>query len=185
MNRRRGVSLVELLLVMSAAVLILTMSAGLIHRLMHAQSKARSFVDVERTLLRLGTAFRSDVHQASGAVVGDAEASDGIFLRLSLPESQTIEYRCEPGAILRTLRDGSQTASREEFAFPPGIELTIQKEDPRLVVLSLHSRPGELTDDDGLARPSAYAVPVNLHLKATLGREALFTAAIPAPRRSP
>lgn len=171
MKTRRGVSLVELLLVMSAATVILTMSAGLIHRIMHAQSKARSFVDVERTSLRLANVFRRDVHQAIDATAGDSDAGEGLFLRLKLPENQTIEYRRQPGAVLRLLLEDSRNVSREEFTFPPGIELTIRKDQPRLVVLSIHSRPGEMPTDDGRSEPNAYAIPVNLQVQAALSRD--------------
>lgn len=63
---RRGVSLIELLVVMSAATVILTLSTGLIHRIMHAQSKARGLAEIERTTLRLGNRFRRDVHRLPG-----------------------------------------------------------------------------------------------------------------------
>ena len=56
-RHRRGVSLVELLVVMSAATVILTLSTGLIHRIMHAQSKARVLADMERTTHAAGRQF--------------------------------------------------------------------------------------------------------------------------------
>jgi hypothetical protein len=44
MKRRWAISLVELLLTLSACTVILTLSAGLIHRIMHVQSKARAVI---------------------------------------------------------------------------------------------------------------------------------------------
>lgn len=185
MKNRRGVSLVELLLVMSAATVILTMSAGLIHRIMHAQSKARSFVDVERSSLRLANTLRCDVHQATAASAGDADLDEGVFLHLRLPENQTIEYHCQQGAVQRVLLEAGKTVSRDEFVFPPGIELAIRKSDPCVVILTLNSRPGEMPTDDGRSEPNAYSVPVSLQVEAALSRDVLLTSAMPTERRSP
>jgi hypothetical protein len=135
--------------------------------------------------LRLASAFRGDIHQANNAVAGDSDDRVGIFLRLRLPGQQTIEYRRQEGLVLRSLLKNGQIVSREEFAFPPGIELAIRNDDPRLIVLTINSRPGELPTDDGSSQPSAYAVPVNLHVETALNRAASFMAVMPAERRSP
>ena len=171
MKYRRGVSLVELLLVMSAATIILTMSAGLIHRIMHAHSKAQAFVDVERTSLRLANTFRRDIHQATVAAIDSPSSPNGVFLRLQAPQNQSIEYRREQGAVLRIVQEGNRIVSREAFAFPPGTELIVRKDEPRLVILSISSRPGELPIDNARFEPSAFAVPVNLHVEAVLNRD--------------
>jgi len=170
MKSRRGASLVELLVVMSAATVVLTMSASLIHRIMHAQSKARALSDVERTSLRLANAFRQDVHQATSAVLGESNLDEQTFLRLALPESHTIEYGRQNANVVRILLEGGRTVAREEFAFPAGIELAIRKDGPRLIVLTMHSRPGEMPAADGRIEASAFAVPVNLQVQAALNR---------------
>jgi hypothetical protein len=183
--RRRGASLAELLVVMSAASIILTMSAVLTHRIMHTQSKARAVVDVERTSLRLANALRGDIHLATDATVADAARRDGTFLQLTLPESQRIEYRREGAVISRILLAGERVVSRDAFAFPDGIELSIRKEGPRLVEMSIHSRPGEMPTEDGQFEASAYAVPVNLQVAAALDRDSLFTATARTPGGQP
>jgi hypothetical protein len=171
MKSRRGASLVELLMVMSAATVVLTMSASLIHRIMHAQSKARAFADVERTSLRLANAFRRDVNEATAANLTEADLGERIFLRLALPENQTIEYGRREANIVRVLTDGSPSVAREEFVFPAGIELEIRREGSRLIVLSVHSRPGEMPAEDGRLEASAFAVPVSIQVQAALKRE--------------
>ena len=64
---RRGVSLTELLLLMSSYTMILSMCTVLLHRVMHVEIESRSFVDAERTSERLSRQFRQDVHQATAA----------------------------------------------------------------------------------------------------------------------
>jgi hypothetical protein len=171
MKSRRGASLVELLVVMSAATVVLTMSASLIHRIMHAQSKARAFSDVERTSLRLANVFRQDVHQATSAILAETDLGERSFLRLALPENQSIEYSRQDANVMRILLDGSRTIARDQFAFPAGAELAIRQDPPRLIVLTIHSRPGEMPAEDGRSQASAFAVPVSLQVQAALKRE--------------
>ena len=171
MKSRRGASLVELLMVMSAGTVVLTMSAGLIHRVMHAQSRARAVADAERTSLRLANAFRRDVHEATGAELPEADAGERVFLRLTLPDNQTIEYGRRESNIVRVLFEGNRSVAREEFAFPAGIELAVRREEPRQIVLTIQSRPGEMPGEGGSSVVSAFAVPVNLQVQAALKRE--------------
>jgi hypothetical protein len=170
MNRRRAVSLVELLLTMSACTVILTMSTALIHRVLHAQSKTRAFVDCERAALRLSEQFRRDVHAARDATTADANLGEGVFLRLQFPTNQSVEYRHSQGAVLRVLLENGATPSREEFVFPANIELSVRQEPPGLVALSITSQPGKAAAEDGQPQSSAYAVTVSLQAEARLNR---------------
>jgi type II secretory pathway pseudopilin PulG len=159
MKSRRGISLIELLLVMSAASVVLTMSATLIHRLMHAQSKASSLVDVERTALRLSEAFRSDVHRALR--VGEFSA-ESVLVRLQMPGNQTIEYRSEPQAVRRVVSQGSETMARELFAFSATIKSEVRVSNSRLVTLLARPISDMLLDD---------RQPELLHVEAMLNRD--------------
>jgi len=167
---RRGVSLVELLVVMSAATVILTLSTGLIHRIMHAQSKARVLADGERTTLRLGDRFRRDVHQATHVTVDKSQLADGSFLRLHLADGSTLEYRREATTIRRVQRDGSSTIAQDEFSFGEGFEVEVNGENGRVVVLSITSR--RLRTNDAVDQPERItnAIPVDLQVVAAIGQ---------------
>jgi hypothetical protein len=173
---RRAVSLVELLATMSACTVILTLSAGLMHRAMHAQTKARAFCDGERSALRLANSFRNDVHQATGAARGDAAAGQDVALCLALGGDQFIEYRHTADKVTRVLLEGGQVRGRDEFAFPSAIELTVQQESTRFVVLSITSAPEVSSAEEPATRSIAYATPVNCNVEAGLGRDHWFTA---------
>jgi len=182
MRARRAVSLLELMLAMSACALILTTSAALIHRVMRAQSKTRSFFDVERSSLRLSGYFRRDVHQASEAETEGADLGAEVFLRLRLPHKQTAEYRHVKGSVLRILSEGDKVLSREEFAFPSDIELAIRQDDsPRMITLTITAQPvetaqpAETSDGPSQQQMGPYFVPVSFEAAATLNRESVFT----------
>ncbi len=170
MSGRRGISLVELMLTLSACTVILTMSAGLIHRAMHAQSKSRLFFDGQRSAVRLSDSFRRDVHDANSAATGDEAGGGDVFLRLQLAGGQSVEYRQAAGRVERLWHVDGGLRAREAFVFSPQTRLTAEQESPRLVSLSIvpPADPGGPTD-----RPLApYTVPDILRAEAVLGRNA-------------
>jgi type II secretory pathway component PulJ len=172
-STRRGASLVELIAVMSACSVILTMSAGLIHRAMLAQSQTRSFFDVERSALRLSGQFRRDVHRAN-AVPENAAMEEGTFLRLQLPDHETVEYRRLAHRVLRVLSHNGQTVSREEFPFSTAIDVAVREEaSPRRLVLAITSE--ETTTVAGKGKRSVREMPVSFQAAAVIGRDRRFT----------
>jgi hypothetical protein len=173
MRIRRGVSLVELLLAMSACTFILSLSVALIHRVMHAQSSARRFDDVERSAARLASSLREDVHRAASATMPDAALGEGAFLRLQV-SGQTIEYRHADGTVFRLALDGDKTASRDQFPFPAGIQLTVRQETPRLISIAISSETKDVQVNDSQSASPAFTVPVSIQIQAVLERDRLF-----------
>jgi type II secretory pathway component PulJ len=133
MTTRRAMSLVELLVLMSAASLVLTMSAALLHRAMRTQSESRAFYDAERCATRLARQLRRDAHQATAASVENAGQDSNVFLRLQLADQNTVEYSRSGSDLLRT-SSAAGKVSREAFAFPSRIELNIRQEGSRLLL---------------------------------------------------
>lgn len=163
MKARRGVSLVELLVVMTACTALLTTSAVVLHRMMHAQTKTRAFLAVQRNGLRLSEQFRGDVHRAKSAATDDLPA--GTIVRLQLDESQSVEYLDSAGIVQRLLLDDDEVVGREEFVFPSGSKLTTSREEPDLLTFSVTCDP----DDPGGPGLQAFATPVHLRITARLG----------------
>lgn len=170
MLKRCGVSLVELLVVMSAATVILTLSTGLIHRLMHAQSKARALADVERTTLRLGNDFRRDVHQALRAMTDKSGLASGGFIRLENVDGSQIEYHAENTTIRRVQLLSGGVVAREEYSFAGECELDAHVESERLVTLTITSRGRDDADADANVQQSIDGAKVDLQVVAALGR---------------
>ena len=176
MRSRRGASLVELLVVMSACAAILTTSAVLLHRALHAQTKSRAFLAGQRNALRLSDQLRQDVHRASAVL--EKDLPPGVVLRLQIWNSQFAEYRYAAGLVERTVRAGDEVKSRETFEFPATSKLIVRQEaNPRRVVLSLANDPTiDELPREGEPRPDlkTFAVPVHLHVEACLGRDAKY-----------
>jgi hypothetical protein len=168
MTKRRGISLVELLHTLSACCMILTLSAGLIHRAMHAQSRARHIVDAERSAWRLSHSFRRDVHDTAKATIG--EPSGELLVRLELSGGSTVEYRQASGRVERVREASGGVQSRESFIFPAEASIAATQPSDRLLSLSVETPlPMNPTAD---TTPALFATPVTLHVQAALGRNA-------------
>lgn len=116
MTRRRGHSLIELLVVMSAASTVLTLSAVLIHRTMHLSSQTRAFNAEEATAWRLSGLLRSDA--ASAASIDLSLADDRVSVTFRGAEDNPIVYLFSGPHVERThLLDGDREA-RESFELP-------------------------------------------------------------------
>ena len=185
MRVRRAISLVELLLAMSACAVILTMSTALIHRMLLAQSKARAFIDSERTSLRLAHQFRSDVQEATDAATEMDGPGEGLFLRIKLPDDQIVEYRSSAAAILRVLLENGGVRSREEFAFPVAIEVAAEKQPPRIIRLSVAPHADSPPSAETLPKGASGEATVWLQAEAILGRRASGAVAAALPGGAP
>lgn len=187
MYRRRGSALVELLLMLSACSVILTLSAALIHRAMHAQTKSRLMLDVERSSLRLGEHFRRDVHAATAAAAGQEAGGEGVLVRLELGGGGSIEYRHAAGRVERMSAMNDMVHAREAFVFPAETQFTAAKGSSGLVILSLATSEDTAGDASSQAdRPlPSYTVPAVLRIEAAMGQGARFVDAANARGESP
>ena len=179
---RRGVSLAELLLAMSACSVILTMSVGMIHRVMHTQSRTRSFFDGERAALRISRQFRQDVHSARSAVTDADRLVPEVLLQLEMEDEQTIEYRRVNAGLQRVLLEKDEVHSREEYAVQVEMGASFRQESPPLVVLSIVPEKPAGQSGQSLARP--VTKPVSLYVEARLGADR-FTSASAAQEDAP
>jgi hypothetical protein len=168
---RRGISILELLVIMSASTVVLTLSSLLIIRAMRVQMESRAHCDIERNALRLSKQLRSDVHQSHTAETNDEAEKDGVFLRLQWPDGKRVDYSRVGGIVLRLASTNGNQVWREEFAFPAACDLDIRELDtpPRIALTITASAKVAPSADQPPA--STLAVPVSFHVEATLGRD--------------
>jgi hypothetical protein len=169
---RGGVSLIELLGLMSSCTIILTMSAVLLHRMMRVQIDTRAFVDIERNSSRLSQQFRQDVHQATAAMLGDSTLKGNVFLQLHLPPETTIEYSRLEGAISRNVSHSGKLTARDEFAFEQLDKVVVAEADsPKRIILTITNPLVEHAADKSEQLKSLKSVPVSLQVEAVMNRE--------------
>jgi hypothetical protein len=169
---------------MSACTVILTMSAGLIHRALHTQSKSRSFFDTERSAMRLSESFRRDVHAANDAAIGLAAQGEGLLLRLQFSGRQIVEYRQAAGRVERTVHVDGSVKSREAFVFAADAQLTVERSPQHLVILSI-APPPEAPGPAEHPLLTPYSRPVSLRAEAVLGRNSSLVDVVIPQEDSP
>ena len=132
MNRRKGFSLVEVLVAVTVGSVLLAVAVGLLYALIEMDRTSREHLRLRIAAARLGDQFRRDVHAAvrltgpqEGAAGNGAEATAA--WELDLPPDRAVEYRLEEASLLRTERAGGEVVRREWFRLPPHAVASIER----------------------------------------------------------
>ena len=142
--RRRGWSLLELLVVMTAATALLTISAGLVFQMLKIGGAERSRVVVAATLERLGHDLRADAHAATK--LGDLAPGS---LLLALPEGRTVEEQYD--ARQRAAAPSHERIPNPKFRIPNSFVVELAAGSERI---EIHDRiEDEKIAAFGLAAP--------------------------------
>lgn len=170
MNPRRGFTIVELMIAMTASSVLLVVSVGLIHRAMTLHVTARQQDALQHAALRLSRQVRSDLRRAESAAVAGDE------LRLTFPASDSAPqatYVASPELVVREQLHETGPPRREAFRFPrcAQIEFSELNTPERIGLTVWRNGPAEGTPPR-----------VVLQLEATVGRRAQFAA---SERESP
>lgn len=180
-RRRRGVSLVELMVAMAGVSVVVTSTAMVIHGAMRAHTASRRFFDDERTSVRLARHFRADAHAADGARATGGES----VVSFRLPGGRSVEYRRPAGSDRIERRehgaDGTIEGPREDFSFGTGfgVAVTVGEEIVRLTIgaddghggpASPGTVPPPASSAEGRGKPPALAI------ESRLGHDLRFKA---------
>ena len=179
MSRRRGISLIELLAVLSGCSIVLGLTASLLHQTMRAQSHTRDFFDVERNAQRLARQFRSDVHAAAADSIDIdlADAGDGVLVQMELSDGRSIAYQRAAEKIIRIASQADGPTAREEYALSESMEIDVRELDaPQRFVVSITTAPPQPSQEAPPSPASIRATPVNLQVEATPARDLRYSA---------
>jgi hypothetical protein len=183
--KRHAISLMELMVVLSAASMIITTSALVLHKMMRVQEQTRYFFENERAVERLARQFRRDIHDAdeveievnAEALAIEAQDGDGSLIALITYDDRAIAYVRTVAGIVRTERRGGGPPARETFALAPLARLTIEEQStPRTLTLTITSSPADFVPRLGERAPTIRETPVSMQVVAVVGRDAQFVA---------
>ena len=174
---RQGVSLVELMIVMSLSSTLLFIAVGWIHQSMSLASALRSRTDHHATLLRLSRQLRDDVHHGeSMSMQGDAR------LIIAMPDDRRVAYTITPTGISRQLTDADQVTAGEQYSLqspvsarwdaselPDWISLVVDRAEP--VPVSPDPLKSLTTG------PNAPPKIADLHVRTGVGRDSRWRTA--------
>lgn len=117
---RRAFTIIELMLVITLASMVLGSVAVLMQGVWRANRGMGQHSDVVRSIQRLATQFRSDIHSASNV---ESAANQ---LTISLPSGEVATYRLENGAIERKVDSAGKIPRRDAFPLPPNATIAFQ-----------------------------------------------------------
>ena len=167
--RRRGISLVETLAVMSvlsATMGIVAMSLGVMQR---TSDRILDGLDHVNQRDRLAAQLRMDAHEASAVEWDNGEqgAESDPVLSLRMDADLTVQYHLYPDEIERVARAGATIQHRDTFFVRPDMAAgwAVDTDRPYPLV-SLHLHPcsfGQLGDDSA-------APPLRLDAAVGIGR---------------
>lgn len=183
MNDRRGVTLVELIVVLTGCAVMLSISGQIIHRAMRSQSDSRRAFDGQRAAWRLATDFRRDAHAAIDATLHEDEEDMSEMLRLELHGSRVVSYTRDGANVVRTLTRPDGPEARETYAFPAGMKAEVRFDDAASVAtMSIGADPAAA---DEAPPKSANEAPVHVDIAAQVGRDRRFHSEEPAEEGAP
>jgi hypothetical protein len=166
---RRGISLAELLIVLSLSTALIGLSAKLIQRVMQVHSKGVAFQRGEQSALRLASQLRRDIHAA--AAVDLWQQAETEVVTLTNASDQRVEYRLQGKSLVRTVAQGAKNIARESFDFPSDLALHVEKlTEPERVVLVLESTSHSVPGPDQQALRAVERVPFAMRVEACLAR---------------
>ena len=125
---RRGVTLVELLLTITATTVIMGVAGSLLHRSLRLEAASRGAMQAERTALVLARRFREDVRTARGVACTADGLPEGVVLRMQPAEEGEIVYRAVAGGLVREEALPAGRVAREAFAFPAAVRFQSARE---------------------------------------------------------
>ncbi len=149
-NNRRGISLIELMVVMTGVAVILGLCAVTIQALLRVNADAQARLNASATFARLASQFREDVHACdevqfpagsnAGGGPGDAKAS--ARLRLTREPRIVIEYEASPGRVARVESTSGTVSRHESYRIGKGNVVVFERRDegPRRFVAMVMSR---------------------------------------------
>lgn len=111
-ERRRGVFLIEVMVVIVASVLVLGAAAALMSLLLRLGREQRAAMVIAAALDDLALDVRDDVRAAESAEVGD----EGRRIELARPDGHRVTYRIEGPTIVREQAEGDRIARRESYS---------------------------------------------------------------------
>lgn len=117
MSKRRGYSLVEMVLAIGALSVVLGLCVASIRGLITLDRANRARLNEGVTLDRLGRQFRQDVRAARSARAVN-EPGKTSRLELQLPPNRVVEYHWDGGKVVRAERSPGSGERREPYRLP-------------------------------------------------------------------
>ncbi len=140
---RRGVSLVEMLVVITIAAVMVGLAATTMHLLLGAEHEATRSLRFSASVARLARSFRDDLHAARDVELPLPEPGKPAMLVATADGGRRIRYELDAHRATRVETDGADETQREMFYFPPRSQLHFEPAGTRgLIRLTIEMPSG-------------------------------------------
>ena len=163
-QNRRGVSLIELSVVIAVGATMLALAVVTFSRILTMRRSAHEHLERTSQTARLAEQFRRDVWSSpSTSDIADSKTK----LTLNEAENRRIEYEITRGVLRRTLLEGDKIVAADTFKLPGAsvLQFTTQEDQgtKRIGLLIAPLRPHPVEGEDPHGKPS--------RILAQLGRD--------------
>lgn len=156
MMHRKGSTLVELVLSMSAGSAVMLLAISLVHQTICLTEKSRHRADNHRTIDQLAENFRLDVHMSS-----EMEVTSDETMLVKNRDGSVVTYLSQNHSVVRQRRHASLGDENERFVLSVGSTASFQRiSNPERISLTISSETG------------LNGIPprVDLHVESIVGR---------------
>lgn len=145
---RRGITIIEVLIVVTGVTMMLGLCAVSIQLLMRLNGDGVSRYGTAVAFERLARQMRVDAHSSETGQLGVDGNAEGkpASLRLTLNPDHTVAYQSQEGAVVRTESAAGKVVRRESYSLPTGgaAQFLLREEGPsRLVAVVVTRGPGK------------------------------------------
>jgi prepilin-type N-terminal cleavage/methylation domain-containing protein len=175
-SARRGVSLVEMLVVITIAAVMVGLAATTMHLLLAAEHEATRSMRFSASVTRLSRAFRDDLHAARDVELPLPEPGKPATLVAAADDGRRIRYELDANRATRVELDGADETQREMFYFPPRSRLGFERAGEKgLVRLTIEmpvgvprtGQPPVASSTEPVQRLAIEAAPARIRRHAT------------------
>lgn len=128
LRERRGVSLVELLIVISVSSVIIGVCVTTIHVLLRSERDQARAMRTAVTLSRLTEVLRQDVHATSNAAIV-ADEGKPAHLTLGDADGRQIVYTADEHLLQRAETTNGEETHRDTYHFPTGTTSRFERDE--------------------------------------------------------
>lgn len=174
---RRGVSLIELLIVISIGTVIIGLCVTAMHVLLRVERDQARSLRSAMVLSRVRQLFADDVHRGATAKIETGDG-DKRQLEVAIEGAGRVVYSAGEHVLQREEFEGEQLKHRDEFHFPPGAAFYFEQEqEPSIVRLNIEiaaAVPDEFLDRTR-GKPGKGPPPRTVSIEARLSRDRRFS----------
>jgi hypothetical protein len=126
---RAGISLTELLVVMTIASVLIGVTGTMIHRLLAADHEATRAARFATSVARLSRAFRADVHAARAIELPAPNEAQPAIVVATLADGHQVRYELDAHLATRVETREDAVIHRDVYHFPPRSQLRCSRGD--------------------------------------------------------